>query len=172
MLPDQPAEKLLTTSIGYRYGNGYSLALFRWKGDQAESGYVCPTIIESAAALQADPKNPEGLNCLGEFILRNGLDGMPLDRQPDPDELGGSPTAFEGEVFSRLDGYREVIGNSKAARNDKAYALYRAVNCFAPAGYNSCGAQDIDQDQRKRWFRKLKTRYADTSWAKDLKYYW
>ncbi|MGH8552805.1 MAG: hypothetical protein ACRERS_05865, partial [Methylococcales bacterium] len=169
---DRPSEKLLTTSIGYRWGFGHSLALFRWKGDKAESGYVCPTISASATALRDNPKDPEGLICLGEFILRNDLDGMPLDSRPDAHQLGASPSAFEGEVFSRLDGYREVIANADASQNDKAYARYRAVNCFAPSGNNRCGAQDIDLDERKNWFHELKTRYADTSWAKQLKYYW
>ncbi len=151
---------------------GNSLELFRWKGDKAESGYVCPAIAESAAALAADDKDPKGLNCLGEFILRNGLDGMPLDSQPEANELGGTPSGFKGAVYSRLDGYRLVMDNPKAPREDKAYALFRAINCFAPAGYNTCGQQDIPQAERKQWFRTLKSTYADSSWAKELKYYW
>ena len=167
-----PSQTKLGTSLGYVYGAGNSLELFRWKGDKAESGYVCPAIAESAAALAADDKDPKGLNCLGEFILRNGLDGMPLDSQPEANELGGTPSGFKGEVYSRLDGYRLVMDNPKAPREDKAYALFRAINCFAPAGYNTCGQQDIPQAERKQWFRTLKSTYADSSWAKELKYYW
>ena len=167
-----PSQTKLGTSLGYVYGAGNSLELFRWKGDKAESGYVCPAIAESAAALAADDKDPKGLNCLGEFILRNGLDGMPLDSQPEANELGGTPSGFKGAVYSRLDGYRLVMDNPKAPREDKAYALFRAINCFAPAGYNTCGQQDIPQAERKQWFRTLKSTYADSSWAKELKYYW
>ncbi|HGN8564551.1 TPA: hypothetical protein ACK1V5_002302 [Pseudomonas aeruginosa] len=172
LLGETPSQTKLGTSLGYVYGAGNSLELFRWKGDKAESGYVCPAIAESAAALAADDKDPKGLNCLGEFILRNGLDGMPLDSQPEANELGGTPSGFKGEVYSRLDGYRLVMDNPKAPREDKAYALFRAINCFAPAGYNTCGQQDIPQAERKQWFRTLKSTYADSSWAKELKYYW
>lgn len=97
---------------------------------------------------------------------------MPLDSQPEANELGGTPSGFKGEVYSRLDGYRQVMDNAKAPREDKAYALFRAINCFAPAGYNTCGQQDIPQAERKQWFRTLKSTYADSSWAKELKYYW
>ncbi|MFL9002797.1 hypothetical protein ACJ8NA_29715, partial [Pseudomonas azerbaijanorientalis] len=38
--------------------------------------------------------------------------------------------------------------------------------------YNTCGQQDIPQAERKQWFRTLKSTYADSSWAKELKYYW
>ncbi len=171
LLADKPSDQLLTSSTVYSYG-GQSLNLFHWKGDKAESGYACPSIAESIATLQADSEDPVGLNCLGEFFLRNRLDSMPLDTQPEADELGGSASAFKGEVFSRLDGYRQVMGHSKASNADKAYALYRAINCFAPAGYNTCGSQDIAQSLRKQWFRELKSKYGNTSWAKDLKYYW
>ena len=55
---------------------------------------------------------------------------------------------------------------------DRAYALFRAINCYAPSGYNSCDGQDISKDQRKQWFQTLKRSYADTQWAQRLKYYW
>ncbi|MNE82820.1 hypothetical protein D3C80_1795800 [compost metagenome] len=79
---------------------------------------------------------------------------------------------FEGPLYSRLDGYLKVIGDANAADDDRAYALYRAINCYAPSGYNGCGSQDIPPSQRKQWFRTLKSKYATTPWAKSLKYYW
>lgn len=171
-LPAAPPEDKLGSSLGYVYSNGQSLQLFRWAGDKAESGYACPSIAQTAATLQGDNKDPHGLNCFGEFILRNGLDGMPLDRTPDAQTLGGTASGFKGEVFSRLDGYRQVIGNAKAPRNDRAYALYRAINCYGPSGYNSCGGKDVEPAVRKAWFRQLKTGFADTPWGKSLQYYW
>ncbi|WP_273825302.1 outer membrane assembly lipoprotein YfiO [Pseudomonas asplenii] len=171
-LPAEPADTKLGSSLGYVYSGGQSLKLFRWNGAKAESGYVCPTIAETVASLQADAKAPAALNCLGEFILRNGLDGMPLDSQRNKDELGGTPSLFKGPLYSRLDGYQLVLADAKASRTDKAYALFRAINCYAPAGYNSCGGKEVEPAQRKAWFKQLKGSYADTQWGKSLQYYW
>lgn len=171
-LPDSPADTKLATSLGYVYDVGQTLQLFRWNGAKAESGYACPSIIEIAAALQVNDKDAKGLNCLGEFILRNGLDGMPLDQQPGAGVLGSSEPGFKGAAFSRLNGYQTVIADGKAARDDKAYALFRAINCYAPSGYNSCGGKDVAPAARKGWFKQLKTTYGATSWGKSLQYYW
>jgi TolA-binding protein len=172
LLPAEPSTKPLTASLGFVYGNGMPLTLFQWPGGKGTSGYDCPAIRDIAVALQQQPQPPQALNCFGEFILRNNLDGFPLDSQPGPRELGGSPTLFDGALYSRLDGYMKVIADPQAGGDDKAYALFRAINCYAPSGYNGCGRQDIAPAQRKQWFRALKTQYAATSWAKSLKYYW
>ena len=97
---------------------------------------------------------------------------MPLDQVRAAGSLGSTASLFKGETFSRLDGYRQVIANPKAPHNDKAYALFRAINCYARAGYNGCGGVDVDKSVRKGWFRQLKTGFADTEWAQSLKYYW
>jgi hypothetical protein len=149
-----------------------SLSLFQWDGSAAESHYTCPSIKDIAATLKQNASSPQGLNCLGEFILRNDLDSYFLDHPPQAEELGGTPSQFAGSVYSRLDGYMKVMADTKAARNDRAYALYRAINCFAPSQFNSCGPQDIPTDQRKQWFQTLKSRYGNTVWAQSLKYYW
>ena len=166
------SEDKLGTSLGYTYTSGQTLKLFQWDGDKAESGYACPSIAQTAATLQDDAKNPHALNCFGEFILRNGLDGMPLEQPRAAGSLGSTASQFKGETFSRLDGYKQVIANAKAPKTDKAYALFRAINCYAPAGYNSCGGEDVAPAVRKAWFRQLKTGFADTQWGKSLQYYW
>jgi len=171
-LPETPADTKLGTSLGYVYDAGHSLQLFRWNGAKAESGYACPSIGEVAGLLQTNARDAKGLNCLGEFILRNGLDGMPLDHQPGAGELGGSEPAFKGDVFSRLNGYQTVIADSKASSDDRAYALFRAINCYAPSGYNSCGGKDVAPAVRKGWFKQLKSTYSGTRWGKSLQYYW
>ncbi|KAE9652053.1 outer membrane assembly lipoprotein YfiO [Pseudomonas sp. PB105] len=171
-LPASPPEDKLGTSLGYVYSGGQSLKLFQWNGDKAESGYACPSIAQTAATLQTDAKNPQALNCFGEFILRNGLDGMPLEQARAAGSLGSTASDFKGETFSRLDGYKQVIADAKAPKNDKAYALFRAINCYAPAGYNSCGGQDVEPAVRKAWFRQLKSGFGDTQWGKSLQYYW
>ena len=162
----------LGTSLGYTYTSGQTLKLFQWNGDKAESGYACPSIAQTAATLQDEAKNPHALNCFGEFILRNGLDGMPLEQPRAAGSLGSTASDFKGETFSRLDGYKQVIANAKAPKTDKAYALFRAINCYAPAGYNSCGGEDVAPAVRKAWFRQLKSGFADTQWGKSLQYYW
>ncbi|MCK1784112.1 outer membrane assembly lipoprotein YfiO [Pseudomonas sp. TNT11] len=171
-LPASAPDDKLGTSLGYVYGAGQTLKLFQWNGDKAESGYACPSIAQTAATLQNDAKNPHGLNCFGEFILRNSLDSMPLEQARAAGSLGSTPSDFKGATFSRLDGYQQVIGNPKAPKADKAYALFRALNCYAPSGYNSCGGEDVTPAVRKAWFRQLKTGFADTQWGKSLQYYW
>lgn len=171
-LPDAPSGDKLSYSLGYRYNQGQALTLFRWNGDKAESGYTCPSIAETAAALHTDAKNPQGLNCMGEFILRNNLDNMPLDQPRSADVLGGTAPGFAGQVFARHTAYQTVIANSKAGHEDKAYALFRAINCYAPSGNNGCGGKAVEPATRKAWFKQLKSSFADTRWGKSLQYYW
>ena len=157
--------------MGSTYATPQSLALFKWDGKNA-TDYQCPALTEVVQTLQNNNAHPQALNCLGEFILRQGLDDFPLNSQPDLHELGGTTTQFDGKVFSRLDGYQQVIANKQAPHTDKAYALYRAINCFAPSGYNGCGSQEIPVEKRKQWFQTLKSQFSDTPWSKQLKYYW
>jgi hypothetical protein len=171
-LPQAPADDKLGYSLGYVYNQGQALTLFRWQGDKAESGYACPSIAEIAAALHSDGLNPLSLNCMGEFILRNNLDGMPLDEPRSADTLGGTAPGFAGQVFSRHSAYQTVIANSKAGHQDKAYALFRAINCYAPSGNNGCGGKAVEPAVRKAWFKQLKSGFADTRWGKSLQYYW
>lgn len=172
LLPDAPAEDKLGYSLGYLYNQGQSLTLFRWKGDKAEAGYVCPDIADTAAALHNNEKDPQSLNCMGEFILRNNLDGMPLDEPRSADVLGGTAPGFAGQVFARQTAYQAVIANPKAGHEDKAYALFRAINCYAPSGNNGCGGKAVEPSVRKVWFKQLKNGFADTRWGKSLQYYW
>lgn len=175
LLPPQaaaPAAEGQDTAAADPTAWGLDLDQFRWTGADAKSGYTCPSIADIAATLKTNPKSPKGLDCIGEFILRNGLDGNALDQPPPAGQLGSTPPEFPGKVYSRLDGYMQVIADGKASRDDRAYALYRAIRCFAPANANTCGSQEIPESQRKQWFRTLKSRYAETAWARELEYYW
>ena len=58
------------------------------------------------------------------------------------------------------------------APNDKAYALYRAVMCYAPSGYNDCGGAGYSPAQRRGFFQQLKRSYPQSPWAQKLKAYW
>lgn len=172
LLPPSPGDEKLGYSLGYVHNQGQSLALFDWKGDKAESGYVCPGIAETASLLAVNATEPRSLNCMGEFILRNDLDSMPLDERRKPDELGGTAPGYVKGVFARHTAYQAVMVNPMAGHEDKAYALFRAINCYAPSGNNSCGGKAVEPNERKIWFKKLKGEFADTRWGKSLQYYW
>lgn len=144
-------------------------APFDWQGSQ---DYQCPALTSVVTTLAKTPNAPRALNCLGEFFLAQGLDWDPLLSRPGADTLAGSPDMFAGKQRSRLDWYQKVIANPKAAKEDKAYALYRAINCYAPSGSNGCGSQQVPVNQRKAWFNTLKQQYGTSQWAKQLKYYW
>jgi hypothetical protein len=167
-----PSDDHLGYSLGYVHDQGPTLALFGWQGDKAESGYLCPALAETAAALANDATAPRSLNCMGEFILRNRLDGMPLDQRRRADTLGGTAPGFAGTVFSRHGAYQAVLANPGAGHEDKAYALFRVINCYAPSGYNGCGGKDVEPSVRKAWFKQLKSRFGDTRWGQSLQYYW
>lgn len=144
-------------------------APFDWQGSQ---DYQCPALTSVVTTLADNPRSPKALNCLGEFFLAQGLDWDPLLSRPGADTLAGSPDLFAGKQSSRLDWYQRVIANPKAAREEKAYALYRAINCYAPSGSNGCGSQQVSVNQRKAWFNTLKQQHGTSQWAKQLKYYW
>lgn len=170
-----PANARPRTQDDYQSPRYTDIALFRWQGS---TEFVCPPLKAVATKLSARPRDAASLLCLGEFVRVSGLDpyhygvAQELDEQPDKDELGGTPTLFPGTRFSRLEGYKAVIADPAAGANNKAYALYRAVYCFAPSGYNGCDAADVPQSQRKAWFRKLKTDYPSSPWAKKMQHYW
>ncbi|MDP3847044.1 MAG: outer membrane assembly lipoprotein YfiO [Pseudomonas sp.] len=172
LLPQPLPAAKLTNRLDLWYGEAPSLALFQWPGGSGDAGYNCPALRDVATLLASNPQDAKGLNCLGEFIRSNGLDSFPLDQQPPADELGGSRSQFGGKRYSRLDGYLQVLAAPTAANDERAYALYRAINCFAPSGYNGCGPQEIAQAQRKQWFQSLKSQYPKSPWAQSLKYYW
>jgi hypothetical protein len=111
------------------------------------------------------------LLCLGEFIRTGGVEDSDVAR-PGANELGGGKAIFPGEAFSRGEIYKKLVAESATPDNDKAYALYRLVNCYGPSGNNGCGGKDVDKAQRKAWFQTLKTKYGATPWARSATYYW
>jgi len=135
-------------------------------------GYDCPGFKETQARLARAPQDAKAQLCLADFIRLSGLDGLFLDEQPPKDELGGTRSRFPGKSYARLDIYKAIIADPKASAADKAYALYRAVNCYAPSGINACGGAGASRNERRAWFRRLKRDYPSSRWAKDLTYYW
>ena len=146
------------------------LGIFRETKDKSE--FSCPELTATVQTLAANASDIHARLCLTDHLRVAGFDGYWLDSQPDADELGGTPSNFPGKPLSRLEVYKQIIANPKAASDDRAYALYRAVWCYGPSGYNSCGGKDVKKEQRNMWFRELKSQYPSSRWATQLKYYW
>ena len=158
---------------------GYTnIAMFKWAG--TKDGFACPSLSTLATALSGAAKDAPSLLCLADFARLQGFDAgaswpdLPssLDTLPPKDQLGGTPSLFPGKPFSRLEIYKGIIADPAAVPTAKAYALYRAVYCYGPSGYNSCGGTEVPIAQRKAWFNQLKKSYPTSPWAAKLKYYW
>ena len=155
-----------------------NIAIFKWAGNK--EGFACPSLATLATALAGAPKDAPSLICLAEFARNSGFDtgaswpDLPqsLDVLPPKDQLGGTPSMFPGKAFSRLEIYKGVIADPAASATSKAYALYRAVYCYGPSGYNSCGGVEVSKAQRKAWYNQLKKTYPASPWTTKLKYYW
>jgi len=181
-MPANPPKADIYDSIGIGYDSiSPALENFNWAGTTAGDGFACPPVKAIAAALAKAPHDERSLICLGEFLRLNNYDGFLRNEPPvapppgtskPPVELTSQPSQFPGVGVSRLDIYKAVIANAKAAPDLRAYALYRAVNCWAPSAYNSCDSTDAPKSQRKAWHDELKAKYRDSVWAQKLKYYW
>jgi hypothetical protein len=147
------------------------LAPFVDSGASQSSEYRCPSLREVASILQRDGSDARSQNCVGELVRLHGIH-FGQDAAPPATDLGGADSLFQVTNYSRMDGYLRVIANRQAPGDARAYALYRAVNCYAPSGYNECGKQDIPQSTRKQWFQMLHKEYPGSTWAKSSKFYW
>lgn len=151
------------------------IAVFNWAGSK---DFVCPALRGVAATLAANPNDPRGQLCLGEFIRTHGMDpdfyGATefLDRPRGQGELGSASHPFPGKRFSRLDAYKRIIANPAAGAENRAYALHRAIRCYAPAGHNGCDDSEQPVAQRKAWFQQLKREYPTSPWSTRLTLYW
>lgn len=140
-------------------------------------GYACPALSATAATLARNPREAKARLCLGDFYRLNGFDGYgePDDyggSKPRPEELGQSRSLFPGKDMPRGTLYTDLIADVATPAPEKAYALYRAVNCYAPNGNNACGGADVEQSQRQAWFQRLKREFPQSPWAQKARYYW
>lgn len=136
-------------------------------------GYPCPALNVTAAALARNPRDVKARLCLGDFYRLNGFDRFDaIGERPPEDELGGAADLFPGKPTPRIRFYTDIAADPSASAENRAYALYRAVKCYAPSGNNSCGGEDVALAQRKAWFERLKRDHAGSRWAKALHYYW
>lgn len=136
-------------------------------------GYPCRPLTVTAATLARNLQDNPARLCLGDFLRLGGFDDFAmLDTAPPKDELGGFAAEFKGRSIERGAIYAAIIAQPRAAPNDRAYALYRAVRCYAPSGNNSCGGSEVEPRQRKAWYDQLKREYPASTWAKQLRAYW
>ncbi len=148
--------------------SGDAFAMFRVQTSGAE--YACPAINRVANDLAKNPRDVSARLCLGEFHKDNTYE-LQL-AAVGKNELGGTGTVFAGKIISRQDIYRDIMKDGRASRNDRAYALYRAIRCYQSVGNNDCGGDAVDKPVRKKWFQELKSKYGDTNWAKQQDVYW
>lgn len=171
-LQDRPLGKALPPQTKEGGLGDSNLSRFNWDGSNVEPGYFCASLDKTAEALAQRPQDGHALNCMGEFFR---LTETRVDSSPEYSQqwrLAQAPDGFQGEKHSRLAYYQQVIANPKAEPEDQSYALYRAIMCYAPSGYNSCDEQEIEPGERRAWFRQLKTEYQGSEWARKLTYYW
>lgn len=150
-----------------------NLSVFDWNGDAAQAGYTCRSLNETVTVLSHKADDAHALNCLGEFFRTTQTHVDLWKNSSGNDVLEVAITRQEpfGQ-FDRQRYYQQVIASPTAEVEDKSFALYRAIMCYSPSGYNECGGEDVDKSQRKDWFTQLKTQYPGSPWAQKLKYYW
>ncbi|WP_337264859.1 MULTISPECIES: hypothetical protein [unclassified Serratia (in: enterobacteria)] len=173
-LDDRLLKKHLHSPLDPEAFGDVNLAIFDWDGSDTEQGYYCAPLEQTATALAKNKTDAHALNCLGEFF-RTSLARISADVEMDGG--GGLESQMRAVMDKdskqgRLAYYQQVIADAKAEPEDKSYALYRAVMCFSPSGYNDCDGQDIPIETRRNWFNQLKKNYKGNQWEKQLKYYW
>ena len=146
------------------------LGRFGAKAPLGDAG--CPALTATVRQLADAPKAVRPRLCLAEYFRSNGFDGFEADGQVEGKGLGTSKPQFPGGRYERLEVYKSVIADPAASDDDRALALNRAVRCYAPSGYNSCGGTEVPVEQRRAWFNRLKHDYPRSRWAQSLKFYW
>lgn len=151
------------------------LGVFGAAGKLGDAG--CPALAQTASQLAANPGAIRPRLCLAEFFRNNGFDNFnewgSYDEPLKDVGLATTRQLFPRPTpYSRLEIYKAVVADRAASADDKAFALNRAVRCYAPGGNNSCSGTEVDQAQRKAWYMRLKRDYPQSRWATTLKNYW
>jgi hypothetical protein len=146
-------------------------------GKDAKTGnFGCPAMPATVAQLIASPRAIRPRLCMAEYFRLNGFDDLSFETTEPTSHDGGLATTRElfpkGRSYSRLEEYKAIMVDAAASPDDKALALNRAVRCYAPSKFNSCGGTDVSLAVRRAWYNRLKADYPQSRWAKELKYYW
>lgn len=138
-------------------------------------GFECPQLVVTVRHLASRPGDPAARLCLGDFWRLNGFDRLAEPSQ-DPetslDALGSSASHYPGKSMSRASLYDGIMVDRRVPSPLRAYALFRAIHCYAPNGRSDCGGPPVSLAQRRIWFVTLKQTYRDTVWAQRARYYW
>lgn len=184
-LPPNAAQYQGSESTKESLTNQPKFSVFLWQGSKINSQLNCPALSTIAQTLATKPTDEISLLCMGEFVRLSQFDWLNYNLESDYVDDDNNATAssnlnrplgvgirpFKGTAFSRGEVYKKII-NSSANDELKVYALYRAINCYAPAGANDCGGEAVDKTVRQNWFNQLKQDYPDSQWAKEQKYFW
>lgn len=160
-----------------------AFSAFNWQGKKIGPSINCQDLAKTVTRLSQNPKDRLQTLCLTEFMYDTDLTGYleDYDQSYHSSEknnsgyrypyLGNIPSRFEGQELNRLNLYQSIFASS---RDDElsAYALHRAIGCFASSGNNHCGGEYVDLSVRKAWFKRLKSDFSHTTWAQNQKYYW
>jgi hypothetical protein len=146
------------------------LSRFLQSAPRGDAG--CPALTDTVRQLAAAPKSIPARLCLAEYFRSNGFDGFETEWRIPGRGLGSSQPQFPGAPYQRLEVYKAVIADPAATPDQRALALNRAVRCYGPVGYNSCGGTEVPIEQRRAWFQQLKRDHPDSRWATSLKYFW
>ncbi|WP_077929088.1 hypothetical protein [Wohlfahrtiimonas populi] len=129
--------------------------------------YKCGIPIDVMQKLENNPNDSHTQMCYSFMV----------ERMPAYTVMGSQqfthlkPSNWATQQITNYDSYRKVIDNPKANKDDRALALYHAVNCYN-RGMNRCDDKEIPKSERKHWFDTLKREHSDSQWAKQQKYYW
>ncbi len=166
-----PADALVRPDS--QFWDVYPVSVGLFNHGKWSDGFPCPALAVTAKTLALKPQDRRARLCLGDFWRLDGFSLLNTDQGADT--LGHRPDQFPGTTLHRDEIYRAILADPHASPDERAYALYRAVMCYASSGRNGCG--DLihewgDMSQRKAWFLELKHRYRASQWAKILRYYW
>ncbi|RYY79450.1 MAG: hypothetical protein EOO69_06725 [Moraxellaceae bacterium] len=184
-LPSNAAQYQASDSAKDTFKTQPKFSVFLWKGTKINDQLSCPALSTLAQTLATKPTDEISLLCLGEFVRLSQFNWLNYNLESDyvDDDnhatdsrdlnrpLGAGMRPFKGAAFSRGEVYKKII-NTSANDEIKVYALYRAINCYAPAGENDCGGEAVDKTVRQNWFNQLKQDYPDSQWTKEQKYFW
>ncbi|WP_368660585.1 hypothetical protein [Acinetobacter sp.] len=166
-LPNNAAQYHLGENASENFSQQPPFANFIWKGAKISNSIQCPDLLTLTKQLQTNPKDLSLKLCLGEYTRSTqAYDLVDLSYSHE-----NSLHSFKGVYFARGNTYKEIIKRNQKSELT-AYALFRAIQCYAPSGINECQDQDVAKSVRKQWYGQIKRDYPDTSWAKSLKYYW
>ncbi|MHA3097694.1 hypothetical protein [Acinetobacter brisouii] len=170
-VPKNAATYQSSSSTNEAYKAQPPLSIFVWQGKKISTEIQCNSLLNTVMQLSKNPNDRLAGVCLGEAIRETGhfLDTFTTENHPDI--LGQVKKPLKGKIFYRGTIYQNIIKEPQPSEL-QAYALYRAIQCYAPTGTNECGDKAVNKETRKQWFQKLKTQYPNSTWAKSLKYYW